>query len=66
MLKAVELVMALVLLIFAFFAGVRYSDDVKSSASWMFETEAREVITSPSSNSPNKETIPLSTTNINP
>lgn len=39
MIKAVELIIALVLLIFAFLAGVKYSDSVKSHASWIFESK---------------------------
>lgn len=30
-------------MIFCFFAGVKYSDDIKSHASWLFENKEEEV-----------------------
>lgn len=43
MVKTIELVVVATLLIFAFFAGVKYSDSVKNHASWLFETKEEEV-----------------------
>lgn len=43
MIKAIELIVALFLMIFCFFAGVKYSDDIKSHASWLFESKEEEV-----------------------
>jgi hypothetical protein len=43
MIKAIEFIIVLVLLVFAFFAGVKYSDSVKSHASWLFENKSEEV-----------------------
>ena len=43
MLKAVELIIILVLIIFSFFAGVKYSDSVREHASWIFETKDEDV-----------------------
>jgi hypothetical protein len=43
MVKIIELIVVLTLLIFAFFAGVEYSDSVKDHASWLFETKEEEV-----------------------
>ena len=39
MVKTIELIVVLTLLIFSFFAGVKYSDSVKSHASWLFEAK---------------------------
>ncbi len=41
--KTIELIVVLTLLIFAFFAGVKYSNSVKNHASWLFETKEEEV-----------------------
>jgi hypothetical protein len=43
MTKTVKLILALILLIFAFITGVRYSDAIKGHASWLFETKEEEV-----------------------
>jgi hypothetical protein len=43
MTKVIELIVVLVLLVFAFFAGVKYSDSVKSHASWIFESKDEEI-----------------------
>jgi len=43
MIKAVEFIAVLVLLIFAFIAGVKYSDSIKVHASWLFEHKDEEV-----------------------
>ena len=43
MVKIIELVIDATLLIFAFFAGVNYSDSVKNHASWLFEAKEEEV-----------------------
>lgn len=43
MIKTVELIVAIFLMIFCFFAGVKYSDGVKSHASWLFESKEEEV-----------------------
>lgn len=43
MIKTVELIVAIFLMIFCFFAGVKYSDNVKSHASWLFESKEEEV-----------------------
>ncbi len=44
MIKTIELIVIITLLIFAFFAGVKYSDSVKSHASWLFETRDEEEV----------------------
>lgn len=43
MIKVIELVIVLALLIFSFFTGVKYSDQVKERASWLFETKEEEI-----------------------
>jgi len=43
MIKAIEIIVVFTLLIFSFFAGVKYSDSVKDHASWLFETKGEEV-----------------------
>lgn len=43
MIKAIELIVVLILLIFSFFAGVKYSDPVKKHASWIFETKEDDI-----------------------
>ncbi len=43
MIKAIEVIVVTVLLIFAFLAGVKYSDSVKNRANWLFETKEEEV-----------------------
>jgi hypothetical protein len=43
MVKTIELIVVITLLIFSFFAGVKYSDSVKDHASWLFETKEEEV-----------------------
>jgi len=51
--KAFELTIILVLLIFAFFAGVIYSNSVKESSGWLFEVkEAEELPELPKNNKP--------------
>lgn len=42
MTKAVEAVVMFALLIFVFFAGVSYSDAVKSHAGWLFENNEED------------------------
>lgn len=44
------------MLIFAFFAGVKYSDSVKNHASWLFEAKEEEVELPDLSNEPTVET----------
>lgn len=43
MTKVIEFVVVVTLLIFSFFAGVKYSDSVKNHASWLFEPKEEEV-----------------------
>lgn len=43
MTKSMQLVLVLALAIFSFIAGVRYSDSVKTHASWLFEGKQDEV-----------------------
>ena len=43
MIKFIELIIVLALLIFSFFTGVKYSDQVKERASWLFETKEEEI-----------------------
>lgn len=43
MVKAIEAIIILTLLAFSFFIGVKYSETVKSHASWLFETKEEEV-----------------------
>lgn len=43
MIKVIELIVVLALLVFSFFAGVKYSDSVKQRASWLFESKEEEV-----------------------
>jgi hypothetical protein len=43
MTKAIELIIVATLLIFSFFAGVKYSDSVKNHASWLFEPKEEEI-----------------------
>jgi hypothetical protein len=39
MIKAIELIILILLLIFSFFAGVKYSEAVTENASWIFEAK---------------------------
>lgn len=41
--KTIALIITATLLIFAFFAGVKYSNSVKNHASWLFEPKEEEV-----------------------
>jgi hypothetical protein len=43
MVKVIELIVVLALLVFSFFAGVKYSDSVRERASWLFESKEEEV-----------------------
>jgi hypothetical protein len=43
MIKIIEAIIIITLLIFAFFAGVKYSDSVENHASWLFESKSDEV-----------------------
>ncbi len=43
MVKLVEAIVVLTLLVFSFFIGVKYSESVKSHASWLFENKEEEV-----------------------
>lgn len=47
MIKAIELIVAIFLVVFSFFAGVKYSDDIKSHASWLFENKGEEEVELP-------------------
>lgn len=41
--KGIEIILVLVLLAFSFFAGVKYSNAVKTHAGWLFEPREEEV-----------------------
>ncbi len=43
MAKVIELIVVFTLLVFAFFAGVKYSDSIKERAGWLFESKEEEV-----------------------
>ncbi len=43
MIKAIELIVVVTLMVFSFFIGVKYSENVKSHAGWLFETKEEEV-----------------------
>lgn len=43
MIKIIELIVVLALLVFSFFAGVKYSESVKQHAGWLFESKEDEV-----------------------
>ncbi len=47
MIKTIELIVAIFLVVFSFFAGVKYSDDIKSHASWLFENKGEEEVELP-------------------
>lgn len=47
MIKTIELIIIILLLVGSFFAGVKYSDEVKSSASWLLESRGEEEIELP-------------------
>ena len=47
MIKTIELIVAIFLMVFSFFAGVKYSDDIKSHASWLFENKVEEEVELP-------------------
>lgn len=47
MIKTIELIVVITLLIFSFFAGVKYSDSVKNHASWLFETRDEQEVELP-------------------
>ena len=47
MIKTIELIVAIFLVVFSFFAGVKYSDDIRSHASWLFENKGEEEVELP-------------------
>lgn len=47
MIKTIELIVVATLLVFSFFAGVKYSDSIKNHASWLFETKDEEEVELP-------------------
>jgi len=47
MIKTIELILVATLLIFSFFAGVKYSESVKNHASWLFESKGEEEVELP-------------------
>jgi hypothetical protein len=47
MIKTIELIVVATLLVFAFFAGVKYSESVKEHAGWLFETKGEEEVELP-------------------
>ena len=47
MIKTIELIVAIFLVVFSFFAGGKYSDDIKSHASWLFENKGEEEVELP-------------------
>lgn len=57
MIRTIELIVIITLIIFAFFAGVKYSDSIKSHASWLFETKDEEEIELPDLSNENKVEI---------
>ena len=52
MTKVIEIIIVLTLLVFSFVAGVKYSDSVRSHASWLFEAKEEEVELPDLSNEP--------------
>ena len=63
MVKAIEVIVVITLLVFAFFIGVKYSDSVKNHASWLFEQKEEEVELPDLSNETSsvEETVEIST-----
>lgn len=57
MVKVIEAIVVLTLLVFSFFIGVKYSESVKSHASWLFEGKEEEVELPDLSNENNGELI---------
>ena len=57
MIKMIEAIAILALLLFSFFVGVKYSDQVKSRASWMFENKDEEIALPDLSNEENNGEI---------
>jgi hypothetical protein len=43
MIKSIELIIVIILLIFSFVAGVKYSDSIKNHASWILEEKEDEI-----------------------
>ncbi len=43
MIKVIEAIAILGLLVFSFFLGVKYSDQIKERAGWLFETKEEEI-----------------------
>ena len=42
MIKSVEAIIVIILVLFSFFLGVKYSESVKNHASWLFEAKEEE------------------------
>jgi hypothetical protein len=57
MIKLVEALVILVVIIFAFFMGVKYSDQVKSQASWIFDSKPDEEVEMPDLSNQNDNNI---------
>ncbi len=57
MVKLVEALVILSLIIFAFFMGVKYSNQVKSRASWIFDSKIEEEIEMPNLSDQNEVNI---------
>lgn len=43
MIRIIKLIFYIALLIFAFFSGVNYSDEVKGISNWLFEEKSQEI-----------------------
>ncbi|NBV06181.1 MAG: hypothetical protein EBS06_02965 [Proteobacteria bacterium] len=59
MIKAIELIVVVTLMIFSFVVGVKYSESVKSHASWLFETKEEEVDLPDLTNDNSPESAPV-------
>lgn len=63
MLKAIELIMVITLLTFAFFAGITYSGSIKNHVSWIFEIQESDAELSKISSKPSRKTLENNTEN---
>ena len=57
MIKLVEALVIIIVIIFAFFMGVKYSDQVKSQATWIFDSKQDEEVEMPDLSNQNDNNI---------
>ncbi len=65
MANTTKIIVILTLMLFAFFAGVKYSEAVKNHAGWLFEPKEEEVELPDLSNEPSDSNVEIGAPGVN-